>query len=117
MSVLLNEIIADLRAQRISYEDFLKRIGDLAKQVQSGKAGDTPVKLNTPGKRALYNNLGQNEDLALKIDATVRQVRPNAFRGNQAKENVIKAALLPLLGNDPVEVERIFLIIKAQTEY
>jgi type I restriction enzyme R subunit len=55
--------------------------------------------------------------LALQIDATVRKVRPNAFRGNQAKENVIKAALLPLLGNNQAEVERIFLIIKAQPGY
>ncbi|HEY2986901.1 MAG TPA: HsdR family type I site-specific deoxyribonuclease, partial [Candidatus Binatia bacterium] len=141
MSVLLTEIIADLRAQRISYEEFLKRIAEVAKNVQTGKAEDTPAKLNTPGKRALYNNLkraGQDAagagfvveppadfkgardpvlDLALKIDATVLRVRPNAFRGNQAKENVIKAALLPLLGNDKAEVERIFLIITAQREY
>jgi type I restriction enzyme R subunit len=117
MSVLLNEILADLKALRISYEDFLKRIGDLAKKVQTGKGDDTPEKLDAPSKRALYNNLNQNETLALKIDETVQRVRPNAFRGNQAKENVIKAALLPLLGNDPLEVERIFLIIKAQTEY
>lgn len=117
MSALLNEILSDLKGQRINYEEFLKRIAGLAKQVQAGQQNDTPEKLNTPGKRALYNNLGQNEVLALKIDATVRQVRPNAFRGNQAKENVIKGALLPLLGNEPAEVERIFLIIKAQSEY
>jgi type I restriction enzyme, R subunit len=141
MSALLNEILADLKAQRIDYEEFLKRIGALAKTVKAGKTDDTPEKLNTPGKRALYNNLmvarsgtpgGQLSDdtaqygteaaehalaLAVKIDETVKRVRPNAFRGNQAKENVIKAALLPLLGNDPVEVERVFLIIKAQTEY
>ena len=73
--------------------------------------------LNTPGKRALYNNLGKNESLALVIDETVRRVRPNAFRGNKAKENVIKAALHPLLGNDLIEVERIFKIISAQSEY
>jgi type I restriction-modification system DNA methylase subunit len=72
---------------------------------------------NRADKRALYNNLNQNEDLALKIDAVVQRVRPNAFRGNQPKENVIKAAMLPLLGNDRAEVERIFLIIKAQPEY
>ncbi len=117
MSVLLTEVLADLRAQRIDYEEFLKRVAEVAKKVQTGKADDTPEKLNTPGKRALYNNLSQNEGLALKIDETVRRVRPNAFRGNQAKENVIKAALLPLLGNNRTEVERIFLIIKAQTEY
>ena len=141
MSALLNEILSDLKAQRIDYEEFLKRIAELARQVQAGKANDTPEKLNTPGKRALYNNLmsirgGSSGDamgestsqygteaatralnLALQIDETVRLVRPNAFRGNQAKENVIKAALLTLLGNDQAEVERVFLIIKAQTEY
>ena len=141
MSALLNEILADLKAQRIDYEEFLKRIAELAKNVQTGQAADTPEKLNTPGKRALYNNLMQQRgdlsgdklgegvhqygteaaaralNLALQVDETVRRVRPNAFRGNQAKENVIKAALLPLLGNDAAEVERIFLIIKAQAEY
>jgi type I restriction enzyme R subunit len=141
MSLLLNEILADLRAQRISYEEFLNRIAELAKKVQTGMADDTPKKLNTPSKRALYNNLkksGQQAggaglvvdaadeykgardplvDLALTIDETVRRVRPNAFRGTKAKENVIKSALLPLLGNNQAEVERIFLIITAQKEY
>jgi len=141
MSALLSEILADLKAARISYEEFLKRIADLAKTVHAGTADDTPDALNTPGKRALYNNLmtvhtpsdggAAREDpsqygseaaaralkLALQIDETVRRVRPNAFRGNQAKENVIKAALLPLLDDSQPEVERIFLIIRAQTEY
>jgi type I restriction enzyme R subunit len=117
MSTLLKEIIDDLRAKRIDYESFLKRVGDLAKQVQAGKSADTPEKLDTPGKRALYNNLNKDEVLALKIDDVVRRVRPNAFRGNQAKENVIKAALLPLVGSNLAEVERVFLIIKAQSEY
>ena len=56
-------------------------------------------------------------DLALTTDATVKRVKPDDFRGHQAKENTIKAALLPLLKNDVDEVERIFLIIKAQREY
>ena len=73
--------------------------------------------LDTPGKRALFNNLGKDEALALKIDAEVKRVRPDGFRGSQAKENIIKRALLTLLGNDRAEVERIFAIIKAQSEY
>jgi type I restriction enzyme R subunit len=139
MSVLLKEIIADLKAKRIDYEEFLKRIAKVAKQVQAGKSDDTPAKLDTPGKRALYNNLKQPQaqkpgivadgagvylvtgdpalTLAMDIDATVRQVRPAGWRGHKARENTIKAALLPLLGNDKAEVERIFLIITAQREY
>ena len=76
-------------------------------------ADDTPERLRIrPGKRALYNNLEKNEALALKIDETVKRTRPDDWRGDQAREHVIKAALYDILG-DEAEVERIFLIIKA----
>ena len=57
MSALLDEIIAARKAKAIEYEEYLKRIAELAKRVEAGHADDTPEKLNTPGKRALYNNL------------------------------------------------------------
>jgi type I restriction enzyme R subunit len=116
MSALLDEIIAARKARAIEYEEYLKRIADLAAKVQAGLAEDTPEKLDTPGKRALWNNLGQNEELALKIDASVRHVRPDGWRGVQAREQVIKAAIYGAV-QEEAEVERIFLIIKAQGEY
>ena len=117
MSEVLDDVLADLRARRDTYEEFLQKIADLAKRVQAGKSSDTPDALDTPAKRALYNNLGNDLELALAIDAEVRLRAPAAFRGNQPKENIIKQSLLPLLGNDVSEVERIFTIIKAQQEY
>ena len=56
-------------------------------------------------------------NLALAIDETVRRERQDDWRGHQAREQIIKRALLPLMGNNPQEVERIFLIIKQQPEY
>jgi len=117
MATLLAQIIADLKTNRIDYEEFLKRIGSLAKEVQGGKSDETPERLDTPAKRALYNNLDKNEELALTIDEAVRRVKPADWQGNTQKENVIKRALLPLLNKDRAEVERVFLIIKAQAEY
>ena len=140
MSALLTEILAALKAKRIDYQEFLKRVAELViKPVQAGKSDDTPAQLDTPGKRALFNNLrppgAARPDraaeaagiyypevdatlaMALEIDATVRQVRPADWRGQRTRENIIKAALLPLLGNDQVAVERIFLILFKQTEY
>jgi type I restriction enzyme R subunit len=54
--------------------------------------------------------------LAIKVDETVKRTRPDGWRGIQARENVIKRALLDVLGN-VADVERIFPIIKAQSEY
>lgn len=140
MSALLDEIISARKAKAIEYEEYLKRIAELAKKVEVGVAEDTPKALDTPGKRALYNNLkipGEKPehldrvaeesgeyselgdpvlDLALKIDEAVKQVRPDGWRGVHAREQIIKAALYDLL-HDKSEVERIFLIIKAQKEY
>ena len=135
MSALLDEIIAARKSKAIEYEAYLKRIAELAKKVEAGFAESTPATLDTPGKRALYNNLrsagagqvgespavyNQDDDkelkLALEIDQVVRQVRPDGWRGIQSREQVIKAALYGVLKNVD-EVERIFLIIKAQSEY
>ena len=116
MSAVLTEIIEARKAKAIDYEEYLRRIADLATTVAAGLAAETPAKLDTPGKRALWNNLGQNEELALKIDASVRKVRPDGWRGVLAKEQVIKKALFDVL-KDVVEVERVFLIVKAQGEY
>ena len=116
MSTLLDEIITTRHTKAIEYEEYLKQIAALAKRVEAGQAEGTPVNLNTPGKRALWNNLAQNESLALKIDETIRQVRPDAWRGVQSREQIIKASLYGVL-QDITEVERVFLIIKAQREY
>jgi type I restriction enzyme R subunit len=116
MSALLDEIIAARRAKAVEYAEYLRRIAELAKRVGAGQAEETPASLDTPGKRALFSNLGQDEALALKIDETVKATRPDGWRGVQAREQVIKAALYGVL-QDAEEVERVFLIIKAQKEY
>ena len=77
--------------------------------MEAGGVREAPAAYGTAGNPRLM--------LALAIDEAVRRVRPDDWRGHQARENEIKRALLPLLHNAAQEVERIFLIIKAQKEY
>jgi type I restriction enzyme, R subunit len=116
LSALLDEIIADRKAKAIEYEEYLKRIAALARRVQAGQPADTPATLNTPGKRALFNNLDQDEELALRVDEAVKAKRPDGWRGVQARERVVKFALYEIL-KDKDAVERVFGIIEAQKEY
>lgn len=141
MSALLDGIIKQRKEKAEEYEQYLRRIADLVKQLEAGRTDDAPIELTTPGRRALYNNLRPWLDarrsirvgepaapyvsseaadpvleLALRIDQAVKAVRPDGWRGNPAKENTIKAEL-DLLLQDAEQVERIFTILKAQGEY
>jgi len=137
MSALLDEIIALRKAKAIEYEEYLKRVAELAKSVGVGAADDTPEPLKkSPALRAVYNNLKpapvdhvadimakyeSSEDpmlaLSIAIDEMVKKARPDDWRDNGGpKEQVVKAALYKVLG-DEAAVEQIFPIIKAQAEY
>ena len=59
MAALLSEIIRNRREKAIQYEEYLRQIAELINRVDAGKAESTPPRLDTPGKRALYNNLSE----------------------------------------------------------
>ena len=135
MSKLLAEIIKARKENAINYQEYLERIAELAKKVNDGKSDETPEGLVTVAQRALYNNLGKNEDLALRIDKAVSDTKRDDWRGNLPKERELKLAIYKELtsyeidsgidvANEPPEsygienkVERIFDIVKAQEEY
>ncbi len=116
MSILLGEIIKQRKDDANAYEDYLKKIMELVKQVNTGMADDTPKKLDSSAKRALYHNLGQDESLAIELDTIVNRVKKADFRGNLAKEREIQRALYKRL-QDKEQVRQIFEIIKEQKEY
>ena len=116
MSELLDEIIAARHARALEYEAYLQQMAALITQVHSGQNTDLPPTIHSPGLRALYHNLGNNEAQALAIDVAVKRVRPDAWRGVRAREQVIKAALYAIVQSE-TEVERLFPILCQQAEY
>ena len=116
MSKLLAELIKARKENAITYEEYLQKIAELAKQVNEGKSEETPDVLVTVAQRALYNNLGKDEDLAMQIDKVVKAEKRDDWRGNLPKEREIKQALFEIL-NDVDKVEEIFTIIREQREY
>ena len=117
MSALLAEIIEARKARAIDYQEYLRRIAELVKKVERPEHVGMPLAIDTPGKRALYSNLGQNAERALAVDKAVRETRQDDWRGNQARERLIQRSLLSALNADVDAVKRIFPIIVAQAEY
>ena len=116
MSKLLDEIIAARKAKAVEYEEYLQELAKLVATINSGQAGDQPASIKTEGQRALYNNLDHDEELVIKIDQTIKLVRPADWRGVHSREQQIKAAIFAIVG-DEGRTEEIFAIIYHQREY
>ncbi|SHF13388.1 hypothetical protein SAMN05444339_103381 [Loktanella atrilutea] len=116
MSDLLSDLVLQRRNDAIEYAEYLERIKEMVTQAKAGHGNVYPESMTTAGKKALFDNLDGDEDLAMKVDQAVRDTAPFGWRGNAMKERKIRRSLEPFF-DDPVKMERIFEILKNQNEY
>jgi type I restriction enzyme R subunit len=118
MSELLDSLVKRRREQALSYQEYLREIVELAKKVKNPAAsGNYPKALNTPGRRALYDNLGRDEALALAVDAGVRRSLQDGWRTNTFKVRRVRNAINTALSGDAEGTERILELVKRNDEY
>lgn len=114
MSVLLQELIDRRKKETLSYQEYLKEMAALIKQVKSGKKDDVPTSLNTRAKVALYHAL-EDEKVVLACDEAVQYAKQEGFRENIAKQKLVKKAIFEVVG-DLNKVEDVYKIIDAHKE-
>lgn len=117
MSELLDGLINQRRDGALEYEQYLAKLLELAKQVQKpSSVGNYPSTLNSSAKRALYDNLGSDEALALAVDAAVMSSKKDGFRGNRFKQKEVRIAIKQVLNDDNL-TDIIFDLVKRQSDY
>ena len=117
MSELLDDIIHQRKKDAKAYAEYLKKIVELTKKVKNGgKNSDYPNSISTRAQRALYDNLGKDEELALAMDDAVKYSRRDGWKGHKLKEKAVQMAIEEVLP-PKYEVVAIFEIIKNQDEY
>ena len=117
MSQLLDALIFQRRQEAISYQEYLKKIVELTKKAANPAAGAAyPATLDTGAKRALYDNLGKDEQLACAVDNAVHESRQDDWRSNQVKVKKVRNALKAVLKDDAL-TEQILELVKKQRDY
>lgn len=117
MSVLLDEIIKERKEQVTDYKAYLDKIVALTKRVKNpGKTESYPKTINSNAKRALYDNLDNDEDLVLMINEDLTYYKPDGWRGNRIKERQVKNLVKKHIDDDK-KAEELLEIIKNQGEY
>jgi type I restriction enzyme R subunit len=118
MSELLDALIEQRKKEALDYQQYLAKIVELTRQVVNPAAGGAyPRTINSPARRALYDNLSRNEGLALQVDGAVRASRQDDWRNNTFKVKKVKIALKGVLQGDEVLTERVLELVKNQNEY
>ena len=121
MSYLLDSLILERKKNALEYGEYLRRIVELAKRIKSSSGSDYPRTINSKAKRALYDNLGGNEKLAVSLDTSIRENRFDGWRGNRIKERVIinniKQTLEGFGITDENEIEKVLNLVRNQDEY
>jgi type I restriction enzyme R subunit len=118
MSELLDALIEQRKQEALDYKKYLEEIVELTKKVKDPITGGSyPKALNTPAQRALYDNLGKDEALALAVDGAVRASRQDDWRENFFKVRKVKFAIKDVLKDDEMLAEQVLELVKNQHEY
>ncbi len=100
MSELLDALILQRRQTALNYQNYLQKVVELTKKVKNPTEGASyPKTINTSAKRALYDNLGKNEALALAIDRAVLVSKQDDWRGNKFKVKKVSLAIKAALAS------------------
>ncbi len=117
MSELLDTLIRERREKAIEYEQYLDQIIELAKNITNPSSSTSyPPTINTPAKQALFDNLDQNENLAVAIHTVILQTKKDNWRGHTQKEREVLQAIYKQV-EDEALARQIFELVKQQNEY
>ncbi len=116
MSELLDTLILQRREQALEYEQYLAELFALAEKVQKPGGTDYPKALSTSARRALYDNLGKDEELALAVDKAVITSKKDGWRGHKVKEKEVRNAIKAVL-KDRQLTDTIFELVRNQNDY
>lgn len=119
MSVLLDELIELRRQKAIEYQEYLEKIRELSRKVirPEQTASNYPPSMDSNPKRAFYDNFGNDEVLATKIDSAIRYTKKADWVGDRFKEREIANAVREETAGYDVDIHGVMELAKAQKEY
>ena len=104
MSELLDALIEQRRKESFDYQEYLAEIAKLARKVVDPTAHNAyPSTINTPGQRAMYELVAEDEDSALTLDQAIRGAAQDGWRVNRFKLRKVKKAVADAVGEELVD--------------
>lgn len=121
ISDLLNQLLQAQKEGKMQYKELIEQLIEKIREVRSDTKLKYPKAIDTKGKRALYDNLGRDEALAVMVHNAVKQNARDGFRdtsGGGMKMKALRQAVKRVLPDVSVDkLDEIMQIIIVQSEY
>lgn len=116
LSEKLNKLLEEMRQQTAEYKATLRKLIDLMRAAQGNKK-TYPAEFDTDGKKALFDNLGEDADLAQRTYEVVKEYAEQGFRNSKPRQRAIRLALRSIEGFPQEKVDEILSIIINNPEF
>ena len=122
MSELLNQLLQEQKDGKLQYKELISKLIDKLKEARSTVKAKYPASIDTKGKQALYDNLGNDEALTLRVHDAIKANARDGFRdmdgSGMKKMRALRRAVEGVLqGFEADKIDDIMQIIVAQKEY
>lgn len=122
MSELLNQLLQEQKDGKLQYKELIGKLIYKLKEARSTVKAKYPTSIDTKGKQALYDNLGNDEALTLRVHDTIKANARDGFRdmdgSGMKKMRALRRAVEGVLqGFEADKIDDIMQIIVAQKEY
>ena len=112
----INRLLDDYLSQKRKYREFLASLEALCAEL---RAGEHPAdgRIDTPAKKALYDNLGGDADLALRVFEAVQESAKPGFRTNSMRRKRVEKSIASALGGSGFDRADVYRIVEHQREF
>ena len=115
----INRLLEELRQGSITYKAFLQTMRELMLLLRNNAQVDP--RLDTDGKRSLYDNCGQDVEFALYLYDVIKANAKHNFRNNRMRKRILLSAITEAIADKQkvsvVSPEEILSIVVANQEF
>lgn len=111
----INRLLEEYQQEKMEYKELLKSIKALAEELRKGENVDP--RINTDGKKALYDNLGRNVDFALKVYDVIDANAAVGFRTSEIRKKKLLIAIQKTLVGTEFDAVKVLNIVIHNPEF
>ena len=111
----INRLLEEYQQEKLEYKELLKSIKALAEELRKGENVDP--RINTEGKKALYDNLGKDVDFALKVYDVIDANAAVGFRTSEIRKKKLLIAIQKTLVGTEFDAVKVLNIVIHNPEF